>query len=242
MDLLGQLQGREVTIMGEPVTLDTTGIQLVPVEPDWRARLLAVIADPNVAYVLMLIGIYGLFFEFANPGYVLPGVAGAIALVLALYAFQILPVNYAGMCLILLGVVLLILDVKVTSFGGLTIGGVTALVLGSLLLFDSPEPWARVSLRVMIPAVSLFAAFFVLCVWLVVRGQRRPVSSGPQSLVGEQGRVVEAIGGGEVIGKVVFHGEIWDAVAEVAISVDALVVVTAVKGRLVRVRPLTAED
>ncbi|MDX1697765.1 MAG: nodulation protein NfeD, partial [Thiohalobacterales bacterium] len=123
-DLLGQLQGREVTIMGEGVTIDTTGIQLVPVEPDWRSRLLAVITDPNVAYVLMLIGIYGLFFEFANPGYVLPGVAGAISLVLALYAFQILPVNYAGLALLALGIMFMLAEVFVPSFGALGFGGV----------------------------------------------------------------------------------------------------------------------
>jgi membrane-bound serine protease (ClpP class) len=240
--LLDSLQGRLVVVAGDSLSLDLAGAEVTERPMSARQRLLKTLVDPNVAYILMLLGIYGLFFELSNPGALVPGILGGICILLALFAFQALPVNYAGLGLILLGTVLLILEVKVTSFGGLTIGGVASLVLGSLLLFDSAEPWARVSLRVMIPALALFAGFFMLCVWLVVRGQRRPVVSGLDSLVGEQGRVVESLGGGEVIGKVVFHGEIWDAVAEVTIPVDALVVVTEVKGRLARVRPLTAVD
>ena len=137
-----------------------------------------------------------------------------ICLLLALFAFQTLPVNFAGVGLILLGTILFILEVKVQSYGGLTIGGLVSLVLGSLLLFDSAEPWARISLGVMIPALLVFGGFFVLCLWLVVRGQRRPVATGKQSLVGSRGRVVAAIPGGARPGKVVCRGEVWDAVAD----------------------------
>ena len=240
--LLDSLQGVTVEVAGEDQELALSGALITERPMGPRQRLLKTLVDPNVAYILMLLGIYGLFFELSNPGSLVPGILGGICLLLALYAFQALPVNYAGVGLILLGVVLLVLEVKVTSFGGLTIGGITALVLGSLLLFDSPEPWARVSLGVMIPAITVFAGFFVLCVWLAVRGQRRPVITGPASLVGEQGRVVEAIAGGEASGKIVFHGETWDAAAELPIPVDVLVVVTEVAGRLARVRPLTAKD
>ncbi len=240
--LLDSLQGMVVAVGEDSLVLNLSGAVIEERPMGARQRLLKTLVDPNVAYILMLLGIYGLFFELSNPGSLVPGILGGICLLMALFAFQALPVNYAGVGLILLGVVLLVLEVKVTSFGGLTIGGVAALVLGSLLLFDSPDPWARVSLRVMIPAVTLFAGFFVMCVWLVVRGYRRPAFSGPPSLVGEQGRVVEALGGGEVAGKVVFHGEIWDAVAEVPIPADALVLVTDVAGRLAHVRPLTVRD
>jgi len=240
--LLDSLQGMTVEVAGEDQELALSGALVTERPMGPRQRLLKTLVDPNVAYILMLLGIYGLFFELSNPGSLVPGILGGICLLLALYAFQALPVNYAGVGLILLGVVLLVLEVKVTSFGGLTIGGITALVLGSLMLFDSPEPWARVSLQVMIPAVTGFAGFFVVCVWLAVRGHRRPVITGPASLVGEQGRVVETIAGGEVWGKIVFHGETWDAAAELPIPVDVLVVVTEVEGRLARVRPLTEED
>jgi membrane-bound serine protease (ClpP class) len=238
--LLDSLEGRPVVVGEDTVRVALSGAVLEERPMSTRQQLLKTLVDPNVAYILMLLGIYGLFFELSNPGALVPGILGGICLLLALFAFQALPINYAGVGLILLGVVLLVLEVKVTSFGGLTIGGVAALVLGSLLLFDSAEPWARVSLRVMIPSVAIFAGFFVLCVWLVVRGQRRPVVSGPAALLGERGRVVEPIGGGAAAGKVVFHGEVWDAVAEAAVPVDALVEVVEVKGRLAQVRPLGA--
>ncbi len=239
--LLDSLQGRVYEI-GETeyhFDLSEATIEARPMGP--RQRILKFLADPNVAYILMMLGIYGLFFELSNPGAQVPGILGGICLLLALFAFQALPVNYAGVGLILLGVVLLILEVKVTSFGGLTIGGVVSLVLGSLMLFDSPEPWARVRLVVIIPVVTVFTTFFLLCVWLVIRGHGRPRFSGPTSLVGETGRVVLAIESAEHPGKVIFHGEIWDAVATQAIPVDSSVEVVAVHGRLATVHPVTVD-
>jgi membrane-bound serine protease (ClpP class) len=235
--LLDSLQGRTVELASGTVELDVAGAVLEERPMGARQRLLKQLVDPNIAYILMLLGIYGLFFELSNPGALVPGILGGICLLLALFALQALPVNYAGFGLILLGVVLLVLEVKVTSFGGLTIGGIAALVLGSLMLFDSPEPWARVSLAVMVPAVAVFAGFFVLCVWLVVRGHRRPTVTGASALVGESGRVVQAIPGGNRRGKVVFHGEVWDAVADEPIAADEMVEVIAVTGRVARVRP-----
>jgi membrane-bound serine protease (ClpP class) len=195
-----------------------------------------------VAYILMMLGIYGLFFELSNPGSFAPGVLGGICLLLALFAFQALPVSYTGVLLILLGVVLLVLEVKVTSFGVLSVGGVTALVLGSLMLFDSPNPWARISLRVLIPTVAIFAGFFLLCVWLAIRGQRRPVVTGKQALVGETGRVLQSIGGHDAPGKIVVHGEIWNATAAGPQTTGARVRVLAVEGRRLLVAAVAVND
>ena len=239
--LLDSLLGHAIVLAGETRELALAGARIVERPMGPRQRLLRWLVDPNIAYLLMLLGIYGIFFELSNPGALVPGILGAISLLLALFAFQALPVNYAGLGLILLGMVLLILEVKVTSYGGLTIGGLAALVLGSLMLFDSPEPWARLKLTVLVPAVLVFGGFFVLCVWLVVRGQRRPTVTGFNSLVGKRGRVVEAIGGGEALGKVVFHGELWDARAAAPVETGDQVEVVQVSGRIAEVRPVARE-
>jgi membrane-bound serine protease (ClpP class) len=237
--LLDSLQGREVAIGGRTVVLALAGARIEDRPMGPRQRLLKWLADPNVAYLLMLLGIYGIFFELSNPGALVPGILGAISLLLALFAFQALPVNYAGVALILLGLVMLVLEVKVTSYGGLTLGGLTALVLGSLMLFDSPEPWAQLKLTVLVPAVAVFGGFFVLCVWLVIRGQRRPTVTGFTSLVGKRGRVVVTLDGGEAVGKVVFHGELWDARCAEAVPAGAQVEVVEVSGRIATVRPVS---
>jgi membrane-bound serine protease (ClpP class) len=203
-----------------------------------RQRLLSALVNPSVAYILMLLGIYGLFFELSNPGSVLPGVLGGICLLLAFFAFQSLPTNYAGIALIVLGVGLMILEVKVTSFGLLTLGGLASLVLGSLILFDSAEAWARLSLRVIAPMALVTGGFFATCVWLVLRGQRRRPVSGPTALIGESGRVVTSIGGGDTLGKVAFHGELWDAAADESVAAGTRVEVIGLEGRVARVRPL----
>jgi membrane-bound serine protease (ClpP class) len=235
--LLDSLQGRTVMIDDREIALDTAEARIVDHEMSGRQRFLKRLANPNVAYILMLLGIYGLFFELSNPGAFAPGIVGAICLLLALFAFQALPVDYTGVGLVLLGVILLILEIKVPSFGALSIGGVTALVLGSLMLFDTGAGWARVSMRVLIPSLVVFVGFFLLCIWLVARSQRRPVSTGPESLVGETGRVVHAIGGEREPGKIVFHGEVWNAVAATPIPLDARVRVVSVEGRQARVEP-----
>lgn len=240
--LADSLDGREVTVQGQKQLLSTAGAVIVEYELSARQKLLKRLADPNLAYILMLLGIYGLFFELSNPGALVPGILGAICLLLALFAFQTLPVDYTGVGLIFVGIVMLILEVKVPSFGALSIGGVTALVLGSLMLFDSTEAWARLSLRVLVPSVIVFAGFFILCVWLVMRGQKRPVTTGLGALVGETGRVVEPIAGPGSNGKVVVHGEIWDARCDEAVAKNASVRVLEARGRVVRVVPFVATD
>lgn len=233
--LMDSLDGRQVALEAGARPLRTREAELVAFEMTWRQNLLKRLADPNLAYILMLLGIYGLFFELSSPGALVPGILGGICLLLALFAFQTLPVNFAGVGLILLGTILLVLEVKVQSYGGLAIGGLASLVFGSLLLFDSAEPWLRVSLGVMIPALVVFGGFFLLCIWLVVRGQRRAVAIGKRTLVGLPGRVVAAIPGGGAVGKIVCHGEVWDAVAAEPLGKGRRVEVVGIDGRVARV-------
>lgn len=235
--LLDQIDGMEVETESGSTTLATKDAIVDERPMSLRLAILKRLVDPNIAYILLLIGIYGLFFELSNPGALAPGILGGICLLLALFAMQSLPTNYAGVALLLLGTVLLILEVKVTSYGALTLGGLTALVLGSLLLFESPGEWARVSLKVMIPGLAGFAGFFVLCVWLVVRSQGRPVVTGMSTLIGLHARAVDAIEPSG-LGKVVMRGEVWDASATDGVEQGQTVEVMAVEGRTVRVRPL----
>jgi membrane-bound serine protease (ClpP class) len=239
-DLLDQLDGMRVEVGADTVRLDTADARLIERGLTARQKLLKTLVDPNVAYILFLLGIYGLFFELANPGSLAPGILGAICIILALFAFQGLPTNYAGMGLILAGVVMLLLEVKVTSFGALTIGGIAAMVLGSTILFDTPGDWAKLSLKVILPVVLVTAGFFVLCVWLVVRSQKRRVVTGHRALVGEFGRVVEAIAAGGR-GKVVFHGEIWTATSDESLEHDDRIEVVEIEDRLARVKRATPE-
>ncbi len=182
-DLLTKLDGRTVTVLGVQRTLSTKGLTVQTVAPDWRNKLLAVITDPNIAYILMLVGIWGLFFEFANPGYVLPGVTGAICLVLALYAFQVLPVNYAGLGLILLGILFMIAEAFVPSFGALGVGGVIAFAIGSVILFDTGTGGMAVSYSLIGSLSLLSALFFVFVVGMALKARRRPVVSGSEELL-----------------------------------------------------------
>jgi len=239
--LTDSLEGRTVTVAGQDVVLELTDCTVIDHDLSPRQKFLKRLADPNLAYILMMLGIYGLFFELSNPGAFAPGILGGICLLLALFAFQALPVDYTGVGLIILGVVLLVLEIKVPSYGALSIGGITALVLGSLMLFDSPEQWARLSMRVLVPSVIVFAGFFLLCVWMVIRAQKRRVITGPEALAGEVGRVLKVIEPGGEPGKVVFHGEIWDAVCDMAVAKDSLVRVVAIDGRLARVEPISPE-
>jgi membrane-bound serine protease (ClpP class) len=237
-DLLEQLHGRRVTIMGETRELDTTGLQTTLIEPDWRSRLLSVIADPNVAYVLMLIGIYGLFFEFANPGYILPGVAGAISLVLALYAFQILPVNYAGLALLCLGIIFMLGEVFVPSFGALGIGGVIAFVIGSVILFDKEGTGYAVSLPLIFGLSLVSAGFFLFIVGAAIKARNRPIVSGEEEMLHTTGEVLEDFEGR---GRIRIHGEVWQAESPVPLKRGDRVQVVEVDGLVLRIRPETQE-
>jgi membrane-bound serine protease (ClpP class) len=215
-DLLRQLNGRQVITMVGERTLQTGGAALQRVEMSLRQRLLSMLADPNVAYMLLLLGAAGLFFEISTPGVVLPGIIGGISLLLGLYALQLLPVNYAGLALIILAIIMFIAEVKVTSYGALTIGGIIAMILGSLMLFDAPPPLPGVSLWVVVPSTLLVAAFFVFLVGAALRTLAQRPYSGREGLLQKVGVALTPID--QKQGKVFVAGERWDAHSETPIE------------------------
>ncbi|MBI5205631.1 MAG: nodulation protein NfeD [Nitrospirae bacterium] len=234
--LLSTIDGRKVkTVMGEKI-LKTANTNVVREEMSLRHKILNVITDPNVAYMLMLLGFYGLFFELTNPGAIFPGVMGGICLILAFYAFQTLPVNYAGLLLIILAIILFILEIKIVSHGVLTIGGVIAMLLGSLMLFESPGPFMKLSLFLILPAVIVTALFFTVVVGLAYRAYKRKPVTGSEGLVGMEGIANTDIT--KDSGIVLLHGEIWSAYSDETISKSEKIVVESVSGLKVKVRKI----
>ena len=232
--LLATAQGRTVRIGEALVTLDTQALQVVRHDPDWRTRLLATITDPNVAYILLLVGIYGLVLEGYNPGGYLPGVVGAICLLLALFAFQVLPVNFAGLGLIALGVALLVAEAFVPSFGALGLGGIAAFVFGSILLLDTDVPGFSVS-RGLIGSVAGLASLALLgLMLLLVRVRRRPVVSGREALLGDTAEALEDFTGS---GAVFVQGERWTARCPQAVHKGDRLRIVRVRGLLLHVEP-----
>ena len=209
-DLLDKIDGRVVKVAKGPVTLQTRGATVKAIEVGFRDRVLNVITDPNVAYVLMMLGMLGLFFELSNPGVILPGVIGGISLILAFFAMQSLPINYAGLLLILFGVVLLIAEIKVVSHGVLAVGGIVALALGSLMLFDAPEVGFRVSWWVILPTVGATAGMFLVAVAAGLRALSARSPVGGSAMVGQTGIARGAL---SPEGQVLVRGELWRAVA-----------------------------
>jgi membrane-bound serine protease (ClpP class) len=226
-ELLAKLDGRQLEIAGAERTLATAGWSVVAIEPDWRTELLAIITNPNVAYILMLIGIYGIIFEFYSPGLFLPGVAGAISLLLALYAFQVLPVNYAGLALIALGLAMMIGEMLVPSFGALGIGGIIAFVVGSVMLMDTDLPGFGISWQV-VGGVALGAGLLLmLMIAMLARSPRRAVATGQEEMVGSLGQVLDWRDGA---GRIRVHGEIWQARGPAALAPGRYVRITAIQG------------
>lgn len=230
-DLLRQLHGRTVQLPDGARALNTDGLMLETVAPDWRNRLLATLTDPNIAYILLLIGLYGLIFEFANPGAIVPGVVGALCLLIALFAFQVLPVNYAGLALILLGVALMVAEAFVPSFGALGLGGMVAFVIGSIMLFDTDIPGLAIA-RPLIGALALLSAgLLVLVLGMALKARRRPVVSGAEEMLGAVGEVLDANG------RVRVHGELWQAQSDTPLHAGDEVRVTGRTGLILRVVP-----
>ncbi|WP_428420568.1 NfeD family protein [Methylibium sp.] len=226
-DLLRQLDGREVPLATGTVRLATRNAPLLAFEPDWRSRLLSVITDPSLALLLLLIGVYGLLFEFSNPGFVLPGVVGATCLLLALFALQMLPVNYAGLALILLGVAFLVAEAFLPSFGVLGLGGMAAFAFGALLLIDSDAPGFGVP-RWLVAALTVVSAAFVLGVaGMAAQARRRPHANGAAALLGASGELVE-FSAGE--GWALIHGEPWQVRSADALRAGHAVRVKGVRG------------
>lgn len=234
-ELLKKLDGRKINMDGRAITLQTRGLTVETHEPDWRNRLLAVIADPNIAYILMLLGIYGLFFELWNPGYIVPGVIGGICLLLALYAFQVLPVSYAGVGLILLGTGFMVAEAFAPSFGALGLGGLVAFVIGSIILFDTEGGGFGVAWPLIAATAGLSAAFFFGVVYLALRARRRVVVSGPEEMIGLDGEALEDFTQG--VGRVRVHSEEWQARAGSPIRRGAQVKVTGRDGLVLAVEP-----
>ncbi len=232
-ELLVALDGRTVTVAGLARTLHTKGAATNEIKPSWRQEILSRLVDPNVAYILFILGFYGLIFELSNPGAILPGIVGGICLLLAFLAFQALPVNMTGVFLVLFAMVLFLVDVKVQSHGLLAIGGVVALVLGSLILLGGDTGVGRISLAVIATVAGSTILFFGFVVGAGWRAQRLKSSTGWEGLVGERGVAVTALA---PQGKVFVHGEYWNAESGEVIDTGAQVIVERVDGMTLRVR------
>jgi membrane-bound serine protease (ClpP class) len=234
--LLRLIDGRAVKTAGGDLLLQTEGLTLVELAPDWHSKLLSVISNPNVAYILMLVGIYGLIYEFSNPGAVLPGTVGAVSLVLALYAFQLLPINYAGVALMILGLGLMVAEAFTPTFGALGMGGVAAFVVGSLILVDTEAPGFGLSIPMVLTFALTSAMLLFFIIGLALKSYRRPVVSGSEELIGAVGQAVSGFPGP---GSVHLHGEVWTARSEVPIAPGAQVKVTGRDGLTLLVVPKT---
>jgi len=231
-ELLKALDGRTVEAAGEKRRLATAEAQVLTIEPDWRTRTLGVITNPSVAYLMILVGIYALLFEFSNPGLILPGVVGAICVLTAMYAFQLLPVNYAGLALLLLGIAFMVAELWVTSHGALAVGGLAAFVIGSVMLLDTGVPQFEIPYALIGGVTAASAAFVFLVVGMLVRVRRRPVVTGREELVGARGEALEDIAGE---GWARVHGESWRVKSDAPLRAGARLRVTAVRGLLLEV-------
>lgn len=224
---LRALDGRRVATDSGEVILRTRGAEIVKWEMGLRQKLLAVLSNPNLAYILMMLGVYGILFEIMNPGAIFPGVVGGICLIVGFYALQVLPINYAGLALILLGIIMFILEVNVVSYGALSIGGAIAMVLGSVMLIDSPAPFFRISYFVIIPVVGLTALFFLVLIGMGLRAQRGRSVAGREGLMDATGVASAAI---KPDGKVFVHGETWNAHSSEPIEEGDRVRIVGVEG------------
>ena len=234
-DLLEKLEGWPVQTRDGEKKLALKGASIERIQENLRDKILKTVSNPNIAYILMLIGLAGLYFELSHPGAIFPGVIGGISLILAFYAFQTLSVNYAGLLLILLGAILFLLEIKVTSYGMLSIGGVICLTLGSIMLFNTGDTDLRVSWSVLIPAVLVISGFFMAVAFLAVRAHIARPRTGYQGLIGEIAIAKESLA---PEGKVFVHGELWNATSEDIVPAGTRVEVIGVENLLLKVRKI----
>lgn len=234
-DLLEKIDGKTVEKPRGMIKLATKGLKTNFLKMGFRGRFLAVLSNPNIAYILMMIGLVGLYFELSTPGAVFPGVIGGICLILALFAFRMLPINYAGVILILLAVIFFIAEIKVTSYGLLTMGGLVSLALGSIMLFESPIPALRASLSVIIPTVMVTAAFFIFAMSMAIRAQMAKPATGSEGLIGEIGVARTRL---DPEGKVFVHGEFWNAYSDGTIEEGEKIRVLRTDGLKLKVKKL----
>jgi membrane-bound serine protease (ClpP class) len=233
--LVEKLHGREILLTEGKRVLKTKGAILNEKSMGTRQKILSTLSDPNIAYILLLIGLAGLYFEFSTPGVILPGVIGGISLILAFFAMQTLPVNYAGIALILFAIILFIAEIKVISHGILTIGGIVSLLIGSLMLFQTPEGSLRVSWSVLIPAVAITSLFFVAVIGIAVKSQMRKTLGGMEGMEGEKGQAMTDV---FAEGKVLIRGEYWNARSDVPVARGSEVRVIRVEHLSVKVEPV----
>ena len=238
-DLFRQLQGRKINVSGKALILNTEQIEIQNIKPDWRSQFLAVITNPSIAYILLMIGIYGLVLEFSNPGSIVPGTVGGICLLLALYALQLLPVNYAGMALILLGIALMTAESFVPSFGILGLGGVVAFVIGSVIFMDTDVPGFGINLGLVAGFALSSAVFFIIAIGLLLKSRHSPVVSGKEEMLGCFGIVLDDFSG---TGRVRIHSENWRASCELSLHKSEKVRVTAIDGLILRVMPIKQQE
>ncbi len=234
-DLLHQINGHPVKVKGTLQNLQTDNLTLNEYKQDWRYALLSAITDPNIAYILLLIGIYGLFFEFYNPGFVLPGVAGAICLLLALYAFQLLPINYVGFALLLLGITFMIIEVLISSFGILGIGGIIAFVTGSILLLDIQSPGYTIAWSLIVMMTIFSVMFFLIVIGMTVRAMRKKIVSGKEALIGTAGIVLDISLENGLLVKI--QGETWKAHCASPLMQGQKIRVRKISGLVLTVEP-----
>ncbi len=238
-ELLRLLDGRKVNVLGQKMTLMTSGLVLELFQPDWRSRLLAVLTDPNIAYILMLLGIYGLIFEFSNPGAIIPGVLGSICLLLALFAFQVLPINYAGLGLILLGLILMVAEAFVPSFGVLGIGGIVAFTLGSIMLTDTGVPGFTIHLELILGFAIASALLFIFGVGMVLKARQKPATTGAEELLNQTAVALEDF---TREGWVFLRSERWRAVSDTPVRRGDKLKVLKLDGLTLYVTPLKEKN
>jgi len=237
--LLKQLDGQKLSVLGLERQLATAAVETIEYQPDWRTRLLVVITDPSIAYLLLMIGFYGLLFEFYNPGLVAPGVIGGISLLVALFALQLLPVSYTGLALIALGVGLLVAEHFAPGFGILGTGGIIAFVIGSIMLIDTDEPGYHISWQFIAGVTAASAGFLLIVLNLALRARQRPVVSGREQMLGATGEVIEDTGG-DVFARI--HGEAWKVRARVPLRRGQRVRVVSMDGLVLAVEPTSQGD
>jgi len=236
-DLLRKIDGHTVTVAGKPQRLSTSGLELVTDPPGWRTEFLRLVTEPNVAFILMLVGVYGLILEFFNPGAVAPGLIGAISLIVALYALALLPINYAGAALVLFGIALMIAEVHIGAFGALGVGGIAAFVIGALMMFPSPAPGFALSDGVVIGTAIASAALLMLMLGMLLRARKRPAVTGGEALIGAEG---ETIAWREREGRVRVKGEIWLARAAAPLAAGSRIKVVGRDGLVLDVEAARA--
>ena len=224
---------KEVEVLSGTRVLDTENTRIESYEMNWRQKVLDMLSDPNILYILFLIGMTGISLELYNPGSILPGVVGGICIILALYSVQTIPVNIAGLLLIIFSVILFLLEIKVPSYGLLTIGGIVSLVLGSIMLVDSPLPFLQISWMVILGATVTITLFFAVAMGFVLRAHRKKPLTGKEGLVGEEGITLDSL---NFTGQIEIHGEIWKAISDQKINKGQQVIVQEVDSQHLRLR------